>query len=102
MISRTKNTRKEGTELTPAVIESAALEIIQNANEILEMYGIDGSVISIGLGLYPVKKKTKPVEELGYELLFTENKDFSFAVTYKHPKTDEEYLLEEGNGNSTQ
>lgn len=91
MISRTKTTRKEGeTELTPAIIESAALEIIQNANDILEMYGIEGSVISLGLGLHPVQKKRKPVEELGYELSFTKNEDFAFAVTYKHPKTDDD------------
>lgn len=90
MVSGTKTTRKEGaSELTPAVIESAALEIIQNANEILEMYGIDGSVISLGLGLIPVQKKTKAVEELGYELSFSENEDFAFAVTYKHPKTED-------------
>lgn len=89
MISGTKTTRKEGASgLTPAVIESAALEIIQNANEILEMYGIDGSVISLGLGLIPVQKKTKTVEDLNYELSFSDNEDFAFAVTYEHPKTD--------------
>ena len=70
------------------------MEIIQNANDILEMYGIDGSVISLGLGLIPIQKKTKPVEELGYELSFTENDDFAFAVTYKHPKTGDESLEE--------
>ena len=90
MISGIKTTRKEGApELTPAVIESAALEIIQNANEILEMYGIDGSVISLGLGLIPVQKKAKTVEDLNYELSFSESEDFAFAVTYKHSKPED-------------
>ncbi len=89
MNSGTKITRKEGvTELTPAVIESAALEIIQNASDILEMYGIEGAVISLGLGLIP-QTKIKPNDELGYELSFTNNDDFGIAVVYKHPKTDE-------------
>lgn len=89
MDSGKKNTKKGGAnELTPEVIESATLEIINEAGEILKMYEIDGAVISVSLGLLPKKKmKKKPVEDQGYKLsIKTDDDDFGMAVTYKHPK----------------
>lgn len=87
MDSGKKNTMKGGGELTPEVIESAILEILNEAGEILKMYEIDGAVISVSLGLLPNKKrKQKPVSDQGYKLSINENDDFAIAVTYKHPK----------------
>jgi hypothetical protein len=86
MDSGKKNTMKGG-ELTPAVIESATLEIINEAEEILKMYEIDGAVISVSLGLLPNKKrKKKSTQDQGYKLSMIENDDFDMAITYEHPK----------------
>lgn len=88
MDSGKKNTAKKGRgELTPEVIESAALEIINEAGEILKMYEIDGAVINLGLGLIPkAKGKRKPANQQGYKLSMDENEDFAMSVTYKRSK----------------
>lgn len=88
MDSGKKNTMKKGrSELTPEVIESAALEIIHEAGEILKMYEIDGAVINVGLGLIPKHKgKKKPTNKKDYKLSMDENDDFAIAVSYKHSK----------------
>ncbi len=94
MVSGELSSRKEGkTELTPAIIESAVLEIIQNADEILEMYNIEGAVINVSLGLIPKSpilrsKEATSVED--YELRFTESDRFGFAVSYSEPGLHEE------------
>ncbi len=91
MFSFKKVKRKEGeTDPTPEVIESAAEEIITSANEILEMYGIEGGVISLGLGLLPIAKKIKSkngeVISEAYYLEFIEHEEYAVAVHYKHQK----------------
>ncbi len=81
------------SELTPAVIESAILEVLTNANEILEMYGIDGDVISLSLGLLPHlqgKKKRMDEDSSQYELSLNTGKDHALVVTYRHNSTLEE------------
>ncbi len=81
------------TELTPAVIESATLEILTHANEILEMYGIDGDVISLSLGLLPHLQGTKKkidIDSSQYELSLNTGNDHALVVTYRHNSTIEE------------
>lgn len=88
-ISKKGKQTGEKKEVTPDVIDSAAQEIIDSANEILDMYGIDGSVVNLELGLLP--KETRGKHKNGkYKTSFSDNEDYNLSVNYNRtgkPKT---------------
>jgi hypothetical protein len=75
-----KRKDKKPQEVTPIVIESAAKEIIGNAKDILDMYEIDGSVVTLGLGILP---KQKGGGKQQYNASFEDSEEYNISVKYR-------------------